>query len=190
MSNYAFIFLFLYDTFYSFDMLCNGVQVSHLSAYTAGRTDSACQVHIHSEFVPSQWWENAGFSVTQISNGYHTWGTSSGCKQDDDTVSHAVTVSSLQNLKDRAILVALNSYCIFTLYASVARTCSPAFWQDDKNATQLHNHLSLSASVRHWMFPLLMPLEHDLKRCMSYLEILENQNPQYSKSSNWSVRSH
>lgn len=112
-----------------------------------------------------------------------------------DIVSYAVTVSSLQNLKDSSILVAPNTYCIFTLFASVARTCSPAFWQDDKNATQLHDHLSISAQVRQWMFPLLMSghkpwtLEHDLECCMSCLDIPENQNPQCSKSSNWHVTS-
>jgi hypothetical protein len=190
MSNYAFMFLFVYDMFYSLRMLCNGVQVSHLWAFSAGRTHRACQVHICSEFVPSQWWQDASFSVTQTSYGHHTWGTSSGCKQVGDTVSYAVTVSSLQNLKDSFTLVAPNSHCSFTLSASVARTCSPAFWQDDKSATQLHNHLSLSASVRHWMFPLLMSLEYDLECCMSCIDFLENQNPQYSKSSNWSVRSH
>jgi hypothetical protein len=54
MYNYAFMFLFLYDTFYILGMLCNGVQVSHLSTYSAARRDRACQVHVRSEFVPSQ----------------------------------------------------------------------------------------------------------------------------------------
>jgi hypothetical protein len=49
MSNYALMFLFVYDMFYILDMVCNEVQENHLSAYIVGRTDRARQVHTGSE---------------------------------------------------------------------------------------------------------------------------------------------
>lgn len=67
-------------------LVCDGVQVSHLSAYCAGRINRACKVHISPKLVHSQWWKDTGCSVSQISNGHHTWGTCSGCKQVDETV--------------------------------------------------------------------------------------------------------